>query len=71
MILSFKTIDGDTVDVAAETVQLVDRGERAHPDCKGMEARYHVLVGDAGWCHALSKEEYDRLHRRFAKARTE
>jgi len=65
MILCFRTLEGETVDVFSGTIQLVDKGEGSCVNDRGVEARYHVMVGEHGWCHRLSKEEYDRLHRLF------
>lgn len=67
MIFSFNTFEGETVDVASETIQLIDKGEKHCVHDSGMEARYHILVGDGGWCHRLSKDEYDRLHGIFQR----
>ena len=68
MILTFKNLDGETVDVVSDTLQLIDRGEKAGVQDTGLEARYHIMVGDGGWCHRLSKSEYDRLHGLLARA---
>ena len=68
MHIRFKTIEGKSVDVIGDLIQLIDNGENSETYEEGDRRRYQVMVGEEGWCHLLTKSEYESLKIKLASA---